>query len=303
MKNLYLLIILLFFILSCTSIKTKQNVASDYFNLGNEYMDLKNYQKAINSYEKALQYNPNFGDSILNLIYCYQANKEYDKVEKKIITYYKRWDLKIDNQKLLLILANNFFLQDKYNQAVKTYEEYIIAYPDDPNGYFNLGITYLKLLDEDKAFNYFFQASEKSKKDGKYTHIPSLYNIAEYYYKKNNLSKSYEYYKILEELDNKKTADIYYKLGLIEFKNEEFENAKIHLSTACDLDIKNKDYFIMLAKVYAKGYKNKVKTIENLEKALKNGFNDLKFLQSTNEFKLLNEFEDYKELLKKYNIK
>lgn len=291
------IILLIFILFSCVSLKTKKNVAIDYYNLGNDYMGLKKYKEAIVSFNRSLEYNPSSIDTILNLIISYQLNKEYSKVEKNIIKYYKKGNLE-HNKKMLMLLGNNFYLQGKYNQSIKTYNEYITSYPNDVNAYFNIGLTYTKLSDYVNSLSYFLLAAEKSNNK----HIPSLYNIADYYFRNEDFDNSFFYFSILEKLDNK-NPDIFYRLAILEYKNEEYESARVHLDQAIKLDKKNKDYHLEIAKVYSKGYKNRLKTLEHLEKAFTNGFKDLKYLNSISEFKLLNEFDEYKKLLKKYGLK
>lgn len=295
--NLKYFLFLFILLSSCVSLKTQKNISIDHFNLGNEYMELEKYPKAIEFYLKSLEYSSNSIETILNLIISYQLNKEYDKVEKQIIKYYKK-DKSNENKKLLLLLGNNFFLQGKYNQAIKTYEEYINSYPTDVNVYFNIGLSYLKLSDKKNSLSYFLLAAEKSNN----THIPSLYNIADFYYNDNDIENSFYYFSLLEKLD-KKNPDIFYRLGTIEYQTEEYEAAKNHFEQAIKLDSKNKDYYVEIAKVYSKGFKNRDKTLEHLKNAFENGFNNIKYLNSISEFKLLYEFDEYKILLKKYNLR
>lgn len=294
MKKIIILILLL--LLSCATIKIKNQVAVDYYNLGNNYLNLKDYKNAIVSYEKSLEYDSNSPETILNLIIACQENKEYEKVERIILKYYKSVKYEY-TKKLLMLLGNNFYFQGKYNQAIKIYNDYLESYPDDANAYFNLGLTYLILLDEEKAINYFIEAYKKNSK-----HIPSIYNLALYYFKKKDYDNSMLYFNQLISLDSK-NPDAYYKIGLVEYEINEFDKAREHISKAIELDKKNNDYYITLAKIYAKGYKNKDKTISNLESAFKNGYKDLKTLRNIEEFKLLFEFDDFKKILKQYDIK
>ncbi len=291
-----IIIFILFLLLSCATIKIKNQVAVDYYNLGNNYLNLKDYKNAIASYEKSLEYDSNSPEAILNLIIACQENKEYEKVERVILKYYKSVKYEY-TKKLLMLLGNNFYFQEKYNQAIKIYNDYLESYPDDANAYFNLGLTYIKMLDEEKAINYFIEAYKKNNK-----HIPSIYNLALYYFKKKDYDNSMIYFNQLISLDSK-NPDAYYKIGLVEYEINEFDKAREHLNKAIELDKKNNDYYITLAKIYAKGYKNKDKTILNLESAFKNGYKDLKALRSIEEFKLLFEFDEFKKILKQYDIK
>ena len=295
MKNGIIIILNFFLLLSCVAIKTKNNVAIDFYNLGNKYLEIKDYKNAINSYKKSLEFNPKSEETIFNLILCYQYNKEYEKVEELILKNFKKVN-KEYTKKMLLLLGNNFYLKNNYEKAIKTYSEYIEVYPEDVNCYFNLALTYLKLSNNKKALETFLEAYRKDNK-----HIPTIYNLGNFYYNDKDYKNSFYYFSLLEELD-KDNPDVYYRLADLEYLMEEYEHSKIHLLKAIELDTENIDYYILLAKVYAKGYKNRKKTLEYLEKAFINGFDDIEYLKNTEEFILLKQFNDYNKLLKKYGL-
>jgi len=288
--------ILLLFILSCSTIKTNKNISYDYYQLGNEFFNLEKYDKAITFYLKSLDYYPNSSDTIINLILTYQKTNKYELVENLIYKYYSK-RINEFNNKLLLLLGNNFFLQGKYNLALKTYDEYIKINPQDSNCLFNIGLSYQKLSDNANALNYFLKSYENNK-----SHIPSIYNIADYYYNEKNYQKSLYYFSLLEKLDSS-NSDIFYRLGELEFLIEEYELAKKHLLESIKLQPENNDYFILSARIYSKGFNDKAKTIEYLDKAFKNKFNNLNLLKSYKEFNLLFEYEEFKKILKIYNLK
>jgi len=297
MKNKYyiFLILILFLFFSCASLKTIETVGNDYFNLANEYFNLKNYKKAIEFYEKALSYNKNIKEAKLNLILSYQNNKEFEKAENLIKKEYKE---KIDdfNKKLLLLLGNNYYLQGKYNIATKIYKVYTNLYQDDINGFFNLALSYLKQDNEEEFLKALLECYRLNNK-----FIPALFNIAEYYFNKKEFNNALKYYKELSDIE-KDNSEVYYKISLIQFNKEEFEDSKINILQAIKLNDKNSNYHILLAKIYAKVYKDKKNTLLSIENAFKNGFNDLSYLNSQVEFSILKEFPEYLELLKKYNL-
>lgn len=298
MKKYYIICFFfpLFILFSCATIKVKKNVSIDYFNLGNNYLDIKDYPKAIDSFKKSLEYNPDSKESIINLIISYQLNKNYIEAESLILKNYR----KINNEftkKLIMLLGNNFYLMEKYDQAIKTYNQYKGIYPEESDCYYNLGLTYLKMSNDKEAFYNFSEAFRKNNR-----HIAAIYNIGDYYYKQKDYKNSLYYFLMLEELDNK-NPNVFYRIGDVEFLLEEFELSKKNTSKSIELDQKNYNYYILMAKIYSKGYKDRAKTLEYLENAFKYDFKDLKYLQNTPEFNLLSEFEEYNRLLRKYNIK
>jgi len=292
-----ILIFLIFLILfSCSTIKTNKNVAIEYFELGNEYYNLAKYDKAVTYFSKSLEYNSNNYDTIINLILSYQKLNKYDNAENIIYKNYKKTISDFSN-KLLLLLGNNFYLQGKYNLALKTYEEYLNINKTDSNCLFNIGLSYLKLDEPDNAINYLLKAY-----DNKNDHIPSIYNIAEYYHSKKDYQKSINFFLLLEKLDSN-NSDVFYRLGDLEYLLEEYELSKKHILQAIKLNSKVNSYYILLAKVYSKGYNDRVKTIESLEYAFKNNYTNLSELKTYSEFNLLFEYEEFKKLLKTYNLK
>jgi len=292
-RNKIILLSLVIFLFSCTSLKTNQEVANDYFTLGNEYYSIKNYAKASESFQKVLKYDQYSKEAIINLILSLQKERKYLDSEKIILKYYKEKTDKFD-QKLLLLLGNNYFFLDNFTKAQKTFLLYSETFPDDPQGFFNIGLTSMKLSDESNALTYYLKSYQIDKK-----FTPTLFNLAEYYFKKKDSTNSFIYYKALTELD-KDNPEVFFKLGTLEYEIEEYSIAKDHLSRAIELDPKNNDYLIGLAKVYAKGYNNKDKTLETLEKVLMNGLSDINLITSQKEFLLLKEFNEFNELLKKY---
>jgi len=109
------------------------------------------------------------------------------------------------------------------------------------------------------------------------------------------------YYKELIDID-KNNPDVFAKLGEILYLTGEYELAKEQYVKSIELNNADSSYYLALAKIYAKGYNDKKMTFENIEKALINGFTDLSYLQAQEEFVILEEFSDYKELLKKYKL-
>jgi len=296
MRLKFIVAVLLFpAILSCLSVKTKTSIADDYYILGNQYLEMEDYAKAVIYYQKALENNKDLKDVNINLILAYQKSDKYTEAEKIIVAEYKETQNEY-NQKLLLLLGNNYFYQNKFDISAKVYGAYFKSYPSDINGVFNLALSYYKLGDE-KNFLFYLNEGYKINK----TYIPILFNLGDYYYNKKDYKSCLIYYKELIDLD-KTNPDVFAKLGEILYLTEEYELAKEQYIKSIELNDANSAYYLALAKVYAKGYNDKKMTFENIEKALINGFTDLSYLQAQKEFDILEEFPDYKDLLKKYKL-
>ena len=100
---------------------------------------------------------------------------------------------------------------------------------------------------------------------------------------------------------DRSNPELFFNAANIEIKTEDYEEAKNHINEAIKLDEKNGEYHILLAKIYAKGYKDKNKTLESIENGLKNGYNNPLSLQGMDEFKLLKEYPEFKKLIDKYS--
>jgi tetratricopeptide (TPR) repeat protein len=288
------MLVLSIIVASCATLKTKTEVSKDYYNLGTEYYNLKNYKKAIESYEKSLQYDHGNKDAKINLVICYQMDRQFDKSERLIISNYKPQNNEF-NRNLLLLLGNNYFLNADYDKALKTYNIYVESYPEKAEGFFNIGMTYQKLNDDENTLKYFLMSYNV---DNKF--IPAVYNLAVFYFDKKDYDNSIVYYRQLVDLD-RQNPDVYYKLGLLEYQKEEYEIARDNFNKAAELDPKNPEFYISLAKVYAKAFNNKTKTFTYLEKAFILGYTDINKIKTIPEFNLMNEYSDYKDLLKRYS--
>lgn len=293
LKRSSLLVLLTALLFSCLSIKTRDDIANEYYNLANDYYKLENYSRAIELYKKSLEHNPTLTQSKLNLIYAYQKSKNYREALTFILKEYKE-DNSEYSRKLLLLLGNNYFLQGDYQRSLKLFSEYIKSFPDDHLGYFNLALSQLRTGDREEAIANFLKAHEK-----KSDFVPALFNIASYYDKEGNSKDSLYYYKKLLEVE-KSNHLIYYQFAQLEYRLEEYEDAARHFEEASKLKPEEPEYYLWLAKIYAKAYKSKKKSLEYLEKSLENGYKDPDALRSIEEFSTLKKFSEFEALLKKY---
>jgi len=293
-RNSFFIFVMIIVIFSCETMK-KGEISIDYYNIGNEFYNDKQYKKAIEMYEKSIKYNPQNSQAILNLILSYQMDKQYDQVEILIKKYYTKKITDFD-KKLLLTLGNNYYLMGSYQKALSTYILYVTDYESDPNGYFNIGLCYQKLGDSKNSIGYFLRAYEKDEK-----FVPTLYNIANYYYSQDEFEESRKFYKklILIETNN---PDLYYRLGLLEKNALQYKEAKDYFDKAINIKKDNPEYYIELAKVYAKGYSDKKLVLETLIKAFEYNYREFDKILSTEEFIVLKETKEFAELIKKYKF-
>lgn len=278
---------------SCITIKTKKDIAIEYYNLANEYYNLEKFQNAIDLYKKSLEIDSNNKNTILNLIITQQKAKKYDEAQEVIFNNYVS-TISDFNKNLLLLLGNNYFLQEKYQNAIDVFNNFIEAYPDQVEGYYNLGLIYNNLTQKEIAFENFYKAYEINE-----TYVPALYHIGYYYYENENYEESLKFFNNLTNIE-KKDDKIFYTLAELKYKIKEYKSAEEDLEQAIKINKENPDYYFLMAKIYASAYRKKEETIQYLEEALKNGFDKILTINKLDEFQILKENPSYKELIEKY---
>lgn len=292
--NKCLTLVLLLFCVGCVSLKTQKELSEEYYNLGNDYFDLENYSRASELYLKSLSYNKNSKNATINLIMAYQNNKKYDDAEKLIIS---RYEEKTDdyNKKLILLLGKNYFLTNNFNGAINLFKEYTNTYPNDVAGFYNLGLSFLKLGDASTALENFLKAYEIDN-----TFVPVLYNIANYYYNEKMYKDALPYVTALAQKESNNDMVLYmYAKILYEFG--EYETALEYAKKCYTIDSKNEDYYLLTARIYAKGFEDKKNTLYFIDKALEAGYKPSELVE-VEEFAVIKETykNEYNELLRKY---
>lgn len=290
----YLVFVLLVFCVGCVSLKTQKELSEEYYNLGNDYFDLENYSRATELYLKALSYNKNSKNATINLIMAYQNNKKYDDAEKLIISKYEE---KIDdyNKKLILLLGKNYFLTNNFNGAINLFKEYTNTYPNDVAGFYNLGLSFLKMGDASTALENFLKSYEIDK-----TFVPVLYNVSNYYYNEKQYKEALPYVTALSQKESNNDM-VLYMYARILYELGEYETSLEYAKKCYTIDTKNKDYYLLAAKIYAKGFEDKKNTFYFIDKTLETGYKPSE-LAEVEEFTVIKEMykNEYNEMLNKY---
>ena len=286
--------VIILFSVSCVSLKTQKELSEEYFNLGNDYFDLENYSRATDLYLKALSYNKNSKNATINLIMAYQNNKKYDDAEKLIVSKYEE---KTDeyNKKLILLLGKNYFLTNNFSGAINLFKEYINTYPNEVAGFYNLGLSFLKIGDATAALENFLKAYEIDK-----NFVPVLYNVSNYYYNELLYKEALPYVTALSQKESNNDM-VLYMYAKILYELSEYETSLEYAKKCYTIDTKNKDYYLLTAKIYAKGFEDKKNTFYFIDKTLEAGYKPSE-LAEVEEFSVIKETykNEYNELLKKY---
>jgi tetratricopeptide (TPR) repeat protein len=225
---------------------------------------------------------------------AYQNNKKYDDAEKLIIS---RYEEKTDdyNKKLILLLGKNYFLTNNFNGAINLFKEYINTYPDEVAGFYNLGLSFLKLGDAAAALENFLKAYDIDK-----SFVPVLYNVSNYYYNEKLYKEALPYVASLAQKESNNDM-VLYMYARILYELGEYETSLEYAKKCYTIDNKNKDYYLLTARNYAKGFEDKKNTFYFIDKALEVGCKPSE-LAEVEEFAVIKETykNEYNELLKKY---
>jgi len=183
-----------------------QGKVDSLVQVGIKYHDKGEYAKAIQVYNEALKIDPKstLVNYELSMTYMYSGDNE------KAI---KHSDVVIKQKKDLLLPAyitkgSALSNSGKIKQAIKLYEEAIKKFGDNYLLYFNLGISYSKIPDNDNAERSFIKAIMD-----KPSHTSSHYGLAIIKYQKEERVQSLLslYYFLLLEPSSKR-AETAYKL-------------------------------------------------------------------------------------------
>jgi len=203
-----------------------------------------------------------------------------------------------------------FMARKMYREAIDSFRE---GSPKDPALHNKEGIAYHQLLQLDQALKEYQQAV-KLKPD----YEEAINNIGTIYYTKRSYRRATTWFARALALapDDSKSAAVYVNLGSSWFSRKNYERAQTAFQTAVRLDpdvferhsgfgvmmqernIEDRAKFhFYMAKMYAKSGRNEL-ALQNLRKALEEGFRDKQKIAEAPEFNPLRDLPEFKELLK-----
>ena len=125
--------------------------------------------------EKAVEMDNNSVKSLAQLALCYQGIDDFPKAES---VYAKLFEIAPNMNEFRLDYANMLSAQEKDEEAIKQYNSYIEVFPDDADGYINLGALYKRIDNTELAIENFEKAFELEPND-----IDTLKDLAFCYHK------------------------------------------------------------------------------------------------------------------------
>ena len=205
--------------------------AEAYFILGSISKKECKLQEAFEHYKKGVTlYN---GDDLVPYYEFLSLCNVLKEEDKGIDT--AKYILKIDNRDriALVFLANYFFANKKYKEAMKFYEVLVDNNLADYNDYHYYGVCLHELKDYKRAENMYLQALEMYPADSPET--MALKNLRNRKLEDNypNIEKSKKEY--LENIKHSPKSSDYFHLGNIEFINGNYDKASEFYSKAKEL--------------------------------------------------------------------
>ncbi|MFB0519415.1 MAG: tetratricopeptide repeat protein [Acidobacteriota bacterium] len=124
----------------------------------------------------------------------------------------------------------NFFKEHNYQAAIESFKKVTENYPDYPDAFYNLGISYLRSGDIDHATTSLQRAVEL-----KPDTVAVYLGLGECYIKKDSMDKALEAFSEAEEIqpDN---AKIHYNIGTIYYNEDKIDEAIAAFEKSAGLD-------------------------------------------------------------------
>ncbi|MCK5269089.1 MAG: tetratricopeptide repeat protein [Spirochaetes bacterium] len=203
------------------------------------------HDAAVAELEEALDISPNYQPPYKILGKIYAQNKEFQKAFEKfrIATILAPGD-----RRTRLNLALSYYDLGQYKYAIEQYDKIIQSWPNRPETYYFLSRTYIKDKNYDKGLRILGKAYELNPHS-----INDILQIGDMLAK----DESYENAKKVYELALNSKDDsykIYFKIGLVNMKLDNKEEAKEALLKALELDPDNKDIKKNLKKLGVKNF-------------------------------------------------
>lgn len=137
-----------------------------------------------------------------------------------------------------------YYIEDhEYELAISDFKD-AISIKEEPIVYYNMGVAFNRIKDNEKAKLYFLKVIEMDPKN------PFAYfELANIFHNEGDYKKALEYYT--QSIKNgKKGSDIYYKRAITNFKLLQKTQAISDISHAIRIKPSNTDYYMLRANIY-----------------------------------------------------
>jgi tetratricopeptide (TPR) repeat protein len=152
----------------------------------------------------------------------------------------------------------DFYNERKYDEAIASFEKVIEKFPSNTEGYYNLGLAYMRKGDVDRAIECLEKAVEL-----KSAGIEPYLALGESYFKKGDSEKAEDNFKLAIEFQPE-NPKAHYNLGIVFYKLDKTEDALNAFDKAIELnpELSSACYQAGLASVKMGNYKKAIKYFE-----------------------------------------
>ena len=239
------------------------------------YEEKKEYEKSADEYFRAIQLKENDYKTYINLanmLIKNNSNEQASEVLQKLLS------IKPDYIDGTFLLGKIFYDEGKYKEAISVYNQSLNYNPSNYYLYYNLGMVYTRLNDFQKAKDCYKKAAIINS----LTDISNL-NAGQIYMIYKDYTKAEEYFsETIQSEDDKISAYSYYNLAKIRLIQNNKEQAIKYINMAIEIypsiikRVENDDLFIP---ILAQIKNQKEKDVET--KLEKNQENIIKYLGNT----------------------
>lgn len=152
-----------------------------------------------------------------------------------------------------------FFNERKYDEAIASFKRVIDKFPSHIEGYYNLGLTYLRKGDRERAIEFLKKAVEL-----KPSGIDPYLVLGESYFSAGDSERAEDNFKIAVELQPE-NPKAYYSLGIVYYKLDKTEEALLAFDKAIELnaELSSAYYQAGLSSIKISDYKRAIKYFED----------------------------------------
>jgi tetratricopeptide (TPR) repeat protein len=208
--------------------RTRSVKAASDFSKGLEYSYNGAFLEAAEAFAAAIQADPDFAMAYAKASEAYKNLGYDDKAESlSLIAVDKAVELtdRVPPADRTFILANHADLISSPDQAIASYRDLIQAYPDDPEGYYKLGLIYESISEWDAALEYLGRALELDPKFG-----PARFELATILIRQDDLEPALAeldrllaYYRSIGNREGE--ATVLNAIGIVHRHRNEFDEA------------------------------------------------------------------------------
>jgi len=173
-------------------------------------------------------------------------NKDAE-LQRSINTFITSVEIKPDEAQSYLMLSTCLFIAGDHVESEKYIIKAVELSPDDANINLTAGQIFMQKQEFEDALPYIKKAVELDPSNTK-----SIRNLAQIYYDTGNMEKSIETYEdaINKETDRKVKADLYFNLGILYNRVDNFEEAEFNFMNALDENPDDVEAIMGMAQVF-----------------------------------------------------